>query len=348
MNYEKNTVIIVSEELYTIFIHHSRETMRIYIQTLGCKVNQYESQAVAAMLREKGWEVSEEPEGADVIMVNTCAVTAEAVRKSRQTIRNLEKKAPGARVAICGCWPQTEPEAARAFGADIVFGSGEKHRLAEAIMSGGSADSVDRAFSRRVFEPLPSGSGNRIEFPCRDSSGLPPDCLQAIEQAVEEVVTAGSPSGYPLTDTRIAVLQGSTTMAEPSEPAFLTAARNALSDALAQAVLADEAAAEWLLLALAHDVKPPLAVALGKQVESLDEQVEPLVLPGESAHGQKPPGTAVGGLAGHQRQWVVDDGGVQLRVVGFVALGIVTAQHDGAVELAELVDVVALALAAYI
>ncbi|MBO4619134.1 MAG: GTP-binding protein [Victivallales bacterium] len=84
------------------------------------------------------------------------------------------------------------------------------------------------------LEPLPPGSGNRVEFPCRDSARLPEDCLQAIEQAVDEVVTAGSPSGYPMTDTRITVLEGSTIMAEPSEPAFLTAARNALSDALAQ------------------------------------------------------------------------------------------------------------------
>ena len=132
--------------------------MRIYIQTLGCKVNQYESQAVAAMLREKGWEIADEPEGCDVIMVNTCAVTAEAVRKSRQTIRNLQKRAPGAKTAICGCWPQTEPEAARELGAEIVFGSGEKHRLAEAIASGAGEDNVDRAFSRKSFEPLPSGS----------------------------------------------------------------------------------------------------------------------------------------------------------------------------------------------
>ncbi len=85
------------------------------------------------------------------------------------------------------------------------------------------------------LEPLPPGTGNRVEFPCRDSARLPQDCLLAIEQAVDEVVTAGSPSGYPMTDTRITVLEGSTTMAEPSEPAFLTATRNALGDALAQA-----------------------------------------------------------------------------------------------------------------
>ncbi|MBQ4479594.1 MAG: hypothetical protein II943_03040 [Victivallales bacterium] len=86
-----------------------------------------------------------------------------------------------------------------------------------------------------MLEPLPPGTGIQVDFPCRESAALPPDCLQAIEQAVDEVVTAGSPSGYPMTDTRITVLEGSTTQAEPSEPAFLTATRNALGDALAQA-----------------------------------------------------------------------------------------------------------------
>ncbi|MBR6470826.1 MAG: GTP-binding protein [Victivallales bacterium] len=86
-----------------------------------------------------------------------------------------------------------------------------------------------------ALEPLPPGTGIQVDFPCRESADLPADCLQAIEQAVDEVVTAGSPSGYPMTDTRITVLEGSTTQAEPSEPAFLTAARNTLGDALAQA-----------------------------------------------------------------------------------------------------------------
>ena len=132
--------------------------MKIHLSTLGCKVNQYESQAVASMLRERGCEISDSAEGCDAIIVNTCAVTAEAVRKSRQAIRNLSSKSPGALVVICGCWPQTEPDAARAFGADVVFGSGSKHELVEAVLAGNRAENIDRAFSRRVFESLPSGS----------------------------------------------------------------------------------------------------------------------------------------------------------------------------------------------
>lgn len=110
------------------------------------------------MLRDRGCEISDCAEGCDAIIINTCAVTAEAVRKSRQAIRNLSSKAPGALTVICGCWPQTEPDNARSFGADIVFGSGDKHELVEAVLTGKREVNIDKAFSRRVFEPLPSGS----------------------------------------------------------------------------------------------------------------------------------------------------------------------------------------------
>ena len=144
--------------LYTYFSGITRGSMKIHISTLGCKVNQYESQAVASMLRERGCEISDSADGCDVIIVNTCAVTVEAVRKSRQAIRNLSAKSPGALTVICGCWPQTEPDNARSFGADIVFGSGDKHELVEAVLSRRREVNIDRAFSRKVFEPLPSGS----------------------------------------------------------------------------------------------------------------------------------------------------------------------------------------------
>jgi elongation factor G len=85
------------------------------------------------------------------------------------------------------------------------------------------------------LEPLPLGSGIQVEFPYRNATTLPPDCQLAIQTAVDEVVTAGGPSGYPMTDTRITVLEGSTIQAEPSEPAFLTATRNTLGDALVKA-----------------------------------------------------------------------------------------------------------------
>ena len=126
--------------------------------TLGCKVNQYETQAVEAMLRERGFEPAGPGERADVLIVNTCAVTAESGRKSRQAIRRLQGQHPGALTAVCGCFSQLEPEAVRELGADIVFGSGDKERFVEAVAAALPSTEVDDPFKRRFFEPLPAGA----------------------------------------------------------------------------------------------------------------------------------------------------------------------------------------------
>ena len=130
--------------------------MRYAVYTLGCKVNQYETQAIETMLRERGYLPAEN--GADVILINTCAVTAESGRKSRQAIRRLRQRHPGALTAVCGCFSQLEPEAVRDLGADIVFGSGQKEKLVEAIVSAAPAVEVDDPFRRTVFEVLPAGA----------------------------------------------------------------------------------------------------------------------------------------------------------------------------------------------
>ncbi len=132
--------------------------MKYAVYTLGCKVNQYETQAVETMLRDRGFEPAGIGEIADVILVNTCAVTAESGRKSRQAIRRLQGQHPGALTAVCGCFSQLEPEAVAELGADIVFGSGEKEKLVEAIAAALPAVEVDDPFQRRVFEPLPAGA----------------------------------------------------------------------------------------------------------------------------------------------------------------------------------------------
>ena len=130
--------------------------MKYAVYTLGCKVNQYETQAIETLLQERGFSPADE--NADVIIVNTCAVTAESGRKSRQAIRRLKNQHPGALTAVCGCFSQLEPEQIRELGADIVFGSGEKHKFVEAIEKALPALEIDDPFKRRYFEPLPSGA----------------------------------------------------------------------------------------------------------------------------------------------------------------------------------------------
>ena len=149
------------------------------VYTLGCKVNQYETQAVETILRERGFEPAEE--GADVIIVNTCAVTAESGRKSRQAIRRLMTRHPGALTAVCGCFSQLEPEAVKALGADIVFGSGQKKELVEAIEACLPAVAVDDPFKRRIFEPLPAGAaGGRTRAMLKIQDGCDNFCTYCV------------------------------------------------------------------------------------------------------------------------------------------------------------------------
>ena len=84
--------------------------MNVYIFTLGCKVNQYESQEIGEMFEKSGYTLLNEPDNADIIIVNSCTVTAESVRKVRQSVRHLKKISPNAFLVLTGCASQAEPE----------------------------------------------------------------------------------------------------------------------------------------------------------------------------------------------------------------------------------------------
>ena len=104
--------------------------MRFSISTLGCKVNQYESQEIVNILVSRGHSHVKTGDGCDICIINTCAVTAESTRKSRQAVRRLAMREPDALIAVCGCYSQLEPEAAALLGADIIGGSGGKEEFA--------------------------------------------------------------------------------------------------------------------------------------------------------------------------------------------------------------------------
>ena len=136
--------------------------MKYIISTLGCKVNQYETQAMETLLRQHGHRPAEEGEQADAVIVNTCAVTAESGRKSRQTIRRLKEENPEAVLAVCGCYSQISQEEVAALGAQVIFGAAERKKLVEAVEEavekGLGCRCVDKPFQRRDFERLPSGA----------------------------------------------------------------------------------------------------------------------------------------------------------------------------------------------
>ena len=107
--------------------------MKAVVYTLGCKVNDVESGSLIRCLEEMGYEVSREMEEADVYIVNTCAVTAEAERKSRQTVGKALKGNPKAKIIVCGCASQKSPESFMEKGVWAVTGARQKQRVLEIL-----------------------------------------------------------------------------------------------------------------------------------------------------------------------------------------------------------------------
>ena len=100
--------------------------MRVAIYTLGCKVNQYETQAMEAELTRRGHTLAPFDGEADAYIINTCTVTAVSDKKSRQMIRQARRRAPHAVVAVCGCYAQTDPGAVEKLGVDLVMGTNDR------------------------------------------------------------------------------------------------------------------------------------------------------------------------------------------------------------------------------
>lgn len=97
------------------------------IQTLGCKVNSYESELIGESLRRAGWQLSGADQPADLYVINTCTVTREADRQARQAVRRLVRRNPDALVVVTGCYAQMDGEVcARIPGVDLVLGNDRK------------------------------------------------------------------------------------------------------------------------------------------------------------------------------------------------------------------------------
>ena len=100
--------------------------MRFAFYTLGCKTNQYETQAMEQLLTELGHEIGQFDQPCDGYIINTCSVTAISDKKSRQMIRRCHKLNPNAVVAACGCYVQTHPEVVAALDVVLLAGTGDR------------------------------------------------------------------------------------------------------------------------------------------------------------------------------------------------------------------------------
>ena len=135
--------------------------MKFAFYTLGCKVNQYETQAMEQLLLGLGHEIGRFEEACDGYVVNTCSVTAIADRKNRTVIRRCRKEHPEAVIAVCGCYSQHETAAVADLGADLVGGSADREEFVQLLLDTCrdrvARQSVDKALARRSFQVLPAG-----------------------------------------------------------------------------------------------------------------------------------------------------------------------------------------------
>ena len=135
--------------------------MKIAVYTLGCKVNQYETQALEQEIVRRGHEIADFEGAADAYIINTCSVTAVSDKKSRWAVRHARRNNPSAVVAACGCYVQTHEDEARTLGADLLMGTNDRARLLdlleETARTRRTVTEVDDALRRRSFEVLPAG-----------------------------------------------------------------------------------------------------------------------------------------------------------------------------------------------
>ena len=135
--------------------------MKVGFYTLGCKVNQYETQAMEQILHARGIAVGTLKDACDAYIINTCSVTAVADKKNRAVIRRVRREHPEAILAVCGCYTQHAAEKLENLGIDVVGGSAQRleflEQVLEAVETRQKTAVLDTALKRRSFEVLPAG-----------------------------------------------------------------------------------------------------------------------------------------------------------------------------------------------
>lgn len=140
---------------------------KVAFYTLGCKVNQYETEAMLEMFKEDGYEQVGSEDYADVYVINTCTVTHMSDRKSRQYIRRMKKKNPNAIIAVVGCYSQVSPEEILEIEeVNLVMGTNERRTIVdeikklEVVEGDKKASTVDDIMKVRAFEDIEISQSN--------------------------------------------------------------------------------------------------------------------------------------------------------------------------------------------
>ena len=136
--------------------------MKVAFYTLGCKVNQYETQALETLFVQNDFELTDFSDYSDVYIINTCTVTAMSDKKSRNAARRAKQKNPDSILVVCGCYAQVEPDEVKELcGADIVVGSHQKGDIVKLVNEAIEGKKIENELApikgRVIFEHLPAG-----------------------------------------------------------------------------------------------------------------------------------------------------------------------------------------------
>ena len=172
--------------------------MKFAIYTLGCKVNQYESQALERELLRRGYERGGFDEPCDLYIVNTCTVTAVSDKKSRNALRRARKLSPDAVIGVCGCYAQVKPEDMDALSVDVVGGTGDRGAFIDRIVVTTDPEKNHRMTMGEYYNPAYTG---KYKYPVAAAAPLPLNVHKTIaRRAAMELqlhVPVNTGLGYP-------------------------------------------------------------------------------------------------------------------------------------------------------
>lgn len=175
--------------------------MQIHLKTLGCRLNEAELETWAQAFQRAGHQITRELEQADIAIVNSCAVTQDAVRKSKQLIRRMHRDNPNAKLVVSGCYATlNEEEAAQLLGVDLIVGNQDKNQLVEKTMESLNMDTMPAMstepgevslFSRgrqRAFVKVQDGCRYRCTF-CIVTVARGEENSRSLQEVIDEINT---------------------------------------------------------------------------------------------------------------------------------------------------------------
>lgn len=162
--------------------------------TLGCRVNQYESDAIEEQLVKRNFQIVPFGEKCDIVIINTCTVTAESDRKSRQHIRRAKKVSPDASIIVTGCFAHVSPDEAKAIeGVTAVIGNKDKNAIADLAETLVNSCTDTVAFNSVDNEELTISKAKRARCHIKIEDGCPKKCAYCIIPSARGQVVSKSP-----------------------------------------------------------------------------------------------------------------------------------------------------------